>query len=127
MKNDRRLQDMIKITGVLADQAMLPVVKASENVRRIEAQIERLATHRQRLARSAEDLSLAATMLNQADRLRKEQADALVKLAAAQVSLEHARQMAAKAVGRNQAAEAISKQRIATAKRDASRRLLRGG
>lgn len=122
---DKRLVRLQQIAGALADQALRPVVAANAQVRRIEARIEQIASHRKKLTASTGDPSIAGAMLNQAERLRLKQAAALSELATARVALDRARRAAAKAVGRDQALGAIADKQTAAAQLEGRRRLLR--
>lgn len=122
---DKRLKRLHHIASALADQALQPVVAATAEMHRIEAMIAEIAHHRAKLTASTGDPTIAGTMLGQAERLRIKQAKALTELAAARVTLERARQAAAKAVGRDKALEAIADKRKAAAVIEARRRLLR--
>lgn len=123
--NDARLKRLQQIAGALSDQALQPVAKAHENVRRIKARIDAIAGHRAKLTAATDDTTIAGAMLGQAERLRVKQATALTELAAAQVALTKARQDAAKAVGRDHALRALGDKQKAAAKLEARRRLLR--
>lgn len=126
MSNDRnRLQRLQRVAGVLAEQALLPVKKATENVRQLEGRIAEIAHHRAQLATSTADPSIAGAMLDQAERLRKQQMGALTELAAARVTLEKARKAAAKAVGKDQVLGKIADKKQANAELEARRRMLR--
>lgn len=122
---DKRLERLHHIAGVMADHALQPVAAATAEIHRIEARISEIAHHRAKLTSSANDPSIAGTMLGQAERLRVKQAAALTELAAARVALEKARRAAARAVGRDQALSAMMEKRKAAAKLEARRRLLR--
>lgn len=113
---DKRLAQVQRIAAVLAERALMPVAAASATARRIEARIAEIAAHRAKLAGSAEDPTIAGTMLSQAERLRIRQAAALSELAAARVQLENARRAAAQAVGRDRVLAAmIDRQKQAAA------------
>lgn len=122
---DKRLVRLQQIAGALADQALRPVIDASAHVRRIEAHIAHIVSHRKKLAANTKDPSIAGAMLNQAERLRLKQAAALSELASARVALDQARRAAARAVGRNQALGAIADKQSVAAQLEARRRLLR--
>lgn len=124
---EKRLQRLQRVSRLLADQALLPVKEATERVRRIESRIAEIAHHRAQLMTSAHDPSIAGTMLNQAGRLRAQQAAALTELAAARVALEKARLAAARAVGKDAALSALSDRNRARAELEARRRALRQG
>lgn len=122
---DKRLERLQHIAGVMADQALRPVVEATTQIRRIEARIAQIANHRTQLTASTGDPTIAGTMLDQAERLRVKQAAALTELAAAHVALNKARRAAATAVGRDQVLGAIAEKQKTAAKLEARRRLLR--
>ncbi|ABD57106.1 hypothetical protein [Jannaschia sp. CCS1] len=121
MEEDKRLKRLRQISGVLADQALRPVVQATAEIHRIEARIAEIAGHRAKLTSSTSDPSIAGTMLNQAERLRVKQAAALSELATAHVALDKARRAAAKAVGRDSALSAIADKKKAAAQLKARR------
>lgn len=126
MTDDRKqLQRLQRVAGVLADQALLPVKKATEKVHQLEARIAEIAHHRAQLTTNTADPSIAGAMLDQAERLRKQQMSALTELAAAKVSLEKARKAAARAVGKDQVLGKIAVKKQANAEREARRRMLR--
>ncbi len=118
---DKRLAQLQRIAGVMADRAMLPVAKATEQMHAIEARIAEIALHRARLSMATGDPSIAGTMLAQAERLRIRQAAALSELAAARVRLEMARKAAAQAVGRDQALGALIDKQAKAAEQKARR------
>lgn len=122
---EKRLAKLQQIASVVADHALAPVAAASAEVRRIEQRIAEIANHRTKLTASIEDPSIAGTMLDQAERLRIQQAAALTELASAQVRLEVVRKAASKAVGRDQALQALAEKQKTTAKLEARRRLMR--
>ena len=109
----------------MADHALAPVVLATSEVRRIEKRIANIANHRAKLANSIEDPSIAGAMLDQAERLRIQQAAALSELANAHVRLETVRKAASKTVGQNQALTALVDKKRADVKLESRRRLLR--
>lgn len=119
-----RLARLRQISGVLADQALRPVMLATAEIHRIEARIAEISGHRAKLTASTDDPSIAGTMLNQAERLRVKQAAALSELATAHVALDKARRGAAKAVGRDSALGAIADKQKAAAQLKARRRAL---
>ncbi len=120
-----RLAKLQQIASVMADHALVPVAAATAEVRRIEAQIAEIASHRAKLLIATKDPSIAGTMLAQADRLRIQQAAALSDLAGARVRLEATRTAASKAVGRNRALDALADKKDTATKLEARRRLLR--
>lgn len=123
--SDKRLERLQQVAGALADKALAPVRDATAEIQRIEAKVANIANHRAKLGASTSDPSIAATMLNQAERLRVKQASAMAELAAAHVALDRARRIAAKAVGRNQALDAIADKKKLAATLEAKRRLFR--
>lgn len=124
-ETDKRLARLRQIASVMADHAMAPVVRAAAEVQHIETRIAGLAAHRAKLSVATGDPSIAGTMLDQAERLRIQQAGALTELAAARVRLETARRAASEAIGRDHALGALADKRAAAAKLEARRRLLR--
>lgn len=112
----KRLEQLRRIAGVMADRALQPVAAAAAETHRIEARIEEIAGHRAKLSGAVSDPSIAGAMLAQAERLRIKQAAALSELARARVRLEAARKAAALAVGRDRSlAELIEKRQKAAA------------
>lgn len=107
----KRLEQLRRIAGIMADRALQPVASASAETRRIEARIDEIAGHRTKLSGSVDDPSIAGSMLAQAERLRIKQAAALSELARARVRLEAARKAAAQAVGRDRALAALIEKR----------------
>lgn len=122
---EKRMAKLRQIASVMADHALAPVAIATAEVRRIEARVADIARHRVKLTSSTGDPSIAGTMLDQAERLRIQQAAALTELAGARVRLETARKAASKAVGRDRALAALIDKQKTAAKLEARRRLLR--
>lgn len=122
---DHRLNRLQKVAALMADRALQPVAAARADMQRIEARIERIAQHRAALMTAAGEPAIAATMLRQAERLRREQAAALSDLARARIRLDAARRAAAQAVGRDQALTELARRRRAAAALEARRRKLR--
>ncbi len=96
-----RVRRLKAITNLLADRALAPVTQAKNHVNKIETRVEALGTHRKNLMRVACDPSIAATMLGQAERLRKQRTMLLDELVKAEACLNLEKAKAAKAVGRD--------------------------
>jgi len=119
---EHRLARLQQIAGVMADQALQPVAAATAEIRRIEARIIEIATHRTKLSSATDDPAIAGAMLAQAERLRVKQVGVLSELAAARVKLDNARRRAAKAVGRDHALTALADKQKKAADLQARRR-----
>lgn len=96
-----RVRRLKAITTLLADRSLVPVAQAKKQVTKVEAQVETLGRHRKDLMRAACDPSIAATMLGQAERLRKQRKLLLDDLVSAEACLNLEKAKAAKSVGRD--------------------------
>lgn len=109
-RNDpRRLAALASVVGLMAARHQQPVQQALARVRAQEAQIDRIAATRQALLTGMDDLSRAAQLGQQAERLRQVQGGEVMKLAAARAELARCRGLAAKSQARKLALEALQR------------------